>query len=135
VVPTPEFVVGPRLDPRSLPAHPGLEVRPYVERLHEHFAVSDLGAVQGGLTTTMELTAARRPFLYFPLGNHFEQVYHVAYRLDRYQAGTRVDYHATSSEQLAEAMFNHIGADTSHYHPVQNGAAARAAREIAALLQ
>ena len=33
----------------------------------------DLAVVQGGLTTTMELVAGRRPFLYFPLANHFEQ--------------------------------------------------------------
>jgi hypothetical protein len=33
--------------------------------------------VQGGLTTSMELTANGRPFLYFPLGHHFEQNFHV----------------------------------------------------------
>ena len=43
--------------------------------------------MQGGLTTTMELTAAGRPFLYFPLRHHFEQNFHVPHRLDRYGAG------------------------------------------------
>jgi hypothetical protein len=39
--------------------------------------------VQGGLSTTMELVACRRPFLYFPLRNHFEQNVHVAHRPSR----------------------------------------------------
>jgi hypothetical protein len=30
--------------------------------------------VQGGLTTAMELTTNRRPFLYFPLAHHFERI-------------------------------------------------------------
>ena len=60
-------VAGPRIDPESLPPHAGLEVHGYVDRLYRHLAVCDLAVVQGGLTTTMELTAAKRPFLYFPL--------------------------------------------------------------------
>ncbi|MGH3407957.1 MAG: glycosyltransferase, partial [Streptosporangiaceae bacterium] len=66
-------VAGPRIDPASLPAHDGLEIRPYVDELYRHLAVCDLAVVQGGLTTAMELTACRRPFLYFPLREHFEQ--------------------------------------------------------------
>ena len=53
--------------PRCFPARPGLEVHGYVDRLYRHLCVCDLAVVQGGLTTTMELTAAKRPFLYFPL--------------------------------------------------------------------
>ena len=33
--------------------------------------------VQGGLTTTMDLVAAGRPFLFLPLQGHFEQNVHV----------------------------------------------------------
>ena len=33
--------------------------------LYRHLAC-DLAVVQGGLTTAMELTANRRPFIYFP---------------------------------------------------------------------
>src|SRR5262249_22259630 len=66
-------VAGPRIDPASLPAADGLEIRPYVHDLYRHLAASDLAIVQGGLTTSMELTANQRPFLYFPLKNHFEQ--------------------------------------------------------------
>jgi hypothetical protein len=41
----------------------GLEIRPYVHQLYRHLAACDLAIVQGGLTTAMELTASRRPFL------------------------------------------------------------------------
>ena len=40
----------------------------------------------------MELAAARRPFLYFPLRDHFEQNRHVRHRLERYGAGRYMDY-------------------------------------------
>ena len=40
----------------------------------------------------MELTAQKRPFLYFPLRRHFEQNFHVRHRLERYGAGHRMDY-------------------------------------------
>ena len=43
----------------------------------------------------MELAAARRPFLYFPLRNHFEQNRHVRHRLERYGAGRYMDYDAS----------------------------------------
>ena len=80
-------VAGPRIDPASLPSHPGLEVVPYVHNLYRHLAACDLAVVQGGLTTAMELTAQKRPFLYFPLRHHFEQNFHVRHRLERYGAG------------------------------------------------
>ena len=51
-------VTGPRIDPAlALPAAEGLEVRGYVPDLYRHLAACDLAVVQGGLTTTMELTA------------------------------------------------------------------------------
>jgi UDP:flavonoid glycosyltransferase YjiC (YdhE family) len=86
------IVAGPRIDPASLPAGDGVEVRAYVPDLHRHLAACDLAIVQGGLTTTMELTAHRRPFLYFPLEHHFEQSFHVHHRLQRHRAGRRMDY-------------------------------------------
>lgn len=57
-------VAGPRIDAASLPSHAGLEIVPYVHNLYRHLAACDLAVVQGGLTTAMELTAQRRPFLY-----------------------------------------------------------------------
>ncbi len=127
-------VAGPRIDPSSLPRHDGMEVRPYVHNLYEHLAVCDLAVVQGGLSTTMELAVSRRPFLYFPIANHCEQVYHVAHRLDRYGAGQRLQYGETSVESLAEAALSNLSADTGNYRRHTPGAAARAAELIAELL-
>jgi UDP-N-acetylglucosamine:LPS N-acetylglucosamine transferase len=64
------LIAGPRIDPDSLPRVAGLEVHPYVHNLYRHLAVCDVAVVQGGLTTSMELTANSRPFLYFPLRHH-----------------------------------------------------------------
>ncbi|MGH8945527.1 MAG: alpha/beta fold hydrolase [Acidimicrobiia bacterium] len=126
-------VAGPRIDPESLPTHPGLEVHGYVDGLYRHLSVCDLAVVQGGLTTTMELTAANRPFLYFPLRNHFEQSFHVRYRLDQYGAGRHMAYADTSAEDLAAAIAGEIGRKVN-YRPVETDGAARAARMIAELV-
>lgn len=127
-------IAGPRLAPDSLPRHPGLEIRPYVHNLYEHLAAADLAVVQGGLGTTMELTATRRPFIYFPLKNHCEQVYHVTHRLERYRAGQRLDYDEVNSEALAEAVLSALTTDTGGYLPYDPHGAARAAALIAELL-
>jgi pimeloyl-ACP methyl ester carboxylesterase/predicted glycosyltransferase len=126
-------VTGPRIDPASLPAHDGLEIRPYVHELYRHLAVCDLAVVQGGLTTAMELTAARRPFLYFPLRNHFEQNFHVRHRLERYRAGRCMDYQTAGPSDIAAAIADEIGRDVD-YLPVTTDGAARAAALIAGLL-
>ena len=94
-------VAGPRIDPDSLPQPDGLEVVAYVHNLYRHLAACDLAVVQGGLTTAMELTASRRPFLYFPLRHHFEQNMHVAHRLDRYGAGRRMDFDTADPDVIA----------------------------------
>jgi UDP:flavonoid glycosyltransferase YjiC (YdhE family) len=126
-------VAGPRIEPESLPRHQGLEVVGYVDRLFRHLAVCDLAVVQGGLTTTMELTAAGRPFIYFPLRNHFEQNFHVRHRLAQYGAGRYMDYYETDPDQLAEAIAAEVGREAS-YREVETDGAARAARMIAELL-
>jgi predicted glycosyltransferase len=126
-------VTGPRIDPASLPAHDGLEIRPYVHELYRHLAVCDLAVVQGGLTTTMELTASRRPFLYFPLRDHFEQNLHVRHRLERYRAGRCMDYDSTTPADIANAIGSEIGRDVD-YRPVATDGAARAASMLASLL-
>jgi UDP:flavonoid glycosyltransferase YjiC (YdhE family) len=126
-------VAGPRIDPAGLPSHPGLEVHGYVDRLYRHLAVCDLAIVQGGLATTMELTAANRPFLYFPLVHHFEQNFHVRHRLDQYGAGVCMDFTTTDPDALAAAIVANIGQSVS-YRTVENDGAARAADLIAELL-
>jgi hypothetical protein len=81
----------------------------------------------------MELTTAERPFLYFPLHNHFEQNFHVRHRLDQYEAGRHMEYAVTDPEQIAAG----IAAELDHavrYRPVESDGAQRAARMIAELL-
>jgi pimeloyl-ACP methyl ester carboxylesterase/predicted glycosyltransferase len=126
-------VAGPRIDPGTLPQADGLEIRSYVPDLYRHLAVCDLAVVQGGLTTTMELTANRRPFLYFPLGHHFEQNIHVRHRLDRYRAGRLMDYQAAGPAEIAAAIADEIGRAVD-YRPVATDGAARAASLLADLL-
>jgi pimeloyl-ACP methyl ester carboxylesterase/predicted glycosyltransferase len=126
-------VAGPRIDPASLPAHDGLEVRAFVPDLYRHLAACDLAVVQGGLTTSMELTANRRPFLYFPLRHHFEQNTHVRHRLERYCAGRRMDFETATPETIAAAIAEEIGREVD-YLPVETDGAAVAAARIAELL-
>jgi predicted glycosyltransferase len=126
-------VAGPRIDPASLPTHDGLEVRAFVPQLYRHLAACDLAVVQGGLTTCMELTANRRPFLYFPLRHHFEQNFHVAHRLDRYRAGRRMDYATSDPDAITAAITAELGRAVD-YRPVETEGAARAANLIAQLV-
>ena len=126
-------VCGPRIDPESLSPQEGLEVRPYVHNLYRHLAACDLAVVQGGLTTSMELTANGRPFLYFPLRHHFEQNFHVHHRLCRYGSGRRMDFEESSPDVIAQAIAEEIGREVD-YRPVETDGAARAADRIAELL-
>jgi hypothetical protein len=126
-------VAGPRIDPASLPSHPGLEVVPYVHNLYRHLAACDLAVVQGGLTTAMELTAQKRPFIYFPLRHHFEQNLHVAHRLRRYGSGRRMDFDSSTPEDIASAIAEETGR-VVRYRDVETDGAAVAARRIAELL-
>jgi pimeloyl-ACP methyl ester carboxylesterase/predicted glycosyltransferase len=126
-------VAGPRINPAVLPTADGLEIRPYVHDLYRHLAACDLAVVQGGLTTAMELTANRRPFLYFPLKHHFEQNLHVRHRLERYRAGRRMDFDDSPPEAIAEAIAREIGREVD-YEPVATDGAAHAAASIAELL-
>ena len=126
-------VVGPRIDPATLPSAEGLEIHAYVHDLYRHLAASDLAIIQGGLTTSMELTAAGRPFLYFPLRHHFEQNFHVAHRLDRYRAGRRMDFDLATPEVIAGAIAEEMEREVD-YVPVESGGARKAAERIAELL-
>jgi UDP-N-acetylglucosamine:LPS N-acetylglucosamine transferase len=116
-----------------LPRHNGLEIVGFVHNLYRHLAACDLAVVQGGLTTAMELTANRRPFIYFPLGHHFEQNFHVRHRLERYGAGRRMDFGSSTPAAIAAAIAEEIGRDVD-YLPVETDGARRAAERIAELL-
>jgi len=130
------LVTGPRLDPRLLPDTEGMDKRGYVPDLFEHLACADAAVVQGGLSTTMELVGAGRPFIYFPLRRHWEQQHFVTHRLSHYRAGLRMDYATTSADELAAAMRTALAhASTGPgYRQVPRGGASRAASRIASLL-
>jgi predicted glycosyltransferase len=127
------MVTGPRIDPDTLPQHEGLEVRGYVHQLYRHLAACDLAIVQGGLSTCMELTANRRPFLYVPLRHHFEQNLHVRHRLDQYGAGRLLAFELATPETIAKMITEEIGRDVG-YRTVERDGAAKAAALIAKLL-
>lgn len=127
------LVCGPRLDPEDLNVPDGVEVRGYVHGLHEHLAASDLAIVQGGGTITLELTALRRPFLYFPIEGHSEQEVHVAGRLRRHGAGIRMAHRDATPASLAEAIVENLDADID-YPPIPADGARVAAEKIARLL-
>jgi predicted glycosyltransferase len=126
-------VAGPRIDPATLPQADGLEVCPYVHDLYRHLAACDLAAVQADLTTAMELTANRRPFLYFPLKHHFEQNLHVRHRLERYGAGRCMSFEQSEPPDIAAAIGEEIGREVD-YRPVETDGAARAAERLAEML-
>ncbi len=126
-------VTGPRIDPASLPQQEGLEVRGFIPELYRHLAACDLAVVQGGLTTCMELTATRRPFLYVPLRHHFEQNFHVRHRLNQYGAGRMLDFDTATPEVIADMISHEIGQPVD-YKPVESNGATHAANLIAQLL-
>jgi hypothetical protein len=57
----------------------------------------------------------------------------VAHRLERYRAGTRLDYAEADPDRLAELIAAKIGQPVD-YRPVDTGGAARAADLLAELL-
>ncbi|QMU58029.1 MAG: alpha/beta fold hydrolase [Boseongicola sp.] len=126
-------VAGPRLDPAMFDVPEGVEMRAFVPNLDRHLAACDLALVQGGLTTCMELTAAGTPFLYFPLRNHFEQNFHVASRLERYNAGRKMIYAESDPDRIATAMVEELKAPRIPL-PVASGGARSAAEMLSELL-
>lgn len=123
------LVAGPRIPRDALPQHEGLEVLPYVHNLFEHLACADLSLVQGGLSTCMELVAARRPFLSFPLERHFEQCIHVTQRMRNYCAECSVRFRELTTRELAERALETMHRPVA-YKPVETDGAARAARQV-----
>jgi len=127
-------VCGPLIPQRTIDAQAGVEVRGYVPNLYEHFAACDLAVVQGGGTSTLELTALNRPFLYFPLEKHFEQQHLIPERLRRHGAGVRMSFRHTTPQLLADRICENIGTPP-HYSRIPVDGALRASEEIATMLQ
>jgi pimeloyl-ACP methyl ester carboxylesterase/predicted glycosyltransferase len=128
------LVCGPRIDPASIEPVEGMTAVGYVHDLFRTLACCDLAVVQGGLTTTMELVANRRPFISIPLRNHFEQNHHVVHRLRGYGAPEPTPYDEATPARLAAQMLERLGAPVD-YEPVETGGAAAAAALIAPLLE
>ena len=120
------IVSGPRLSAPDGDLQEGVEIRGYVPRLYEHFAACDLAIVQGGGTTTLELTALGRPFLFFPLRHHCEQLRYVAPRQKRLGAGTQLDLKRTSPAVLSRHIASEIGREVA-YPPLELDGARRIA--------
>lgn len=127
------LVCGPRLAGETLDVPQGVEVAGYVPHLYKHFAACDLAIVQGGATSTLELTALKRPFLYFPLEGHFEQAY-VAERLVRHQAGVKMSYSQTTPNMLAETVLATMDKALT-YATIPTDGAKTAAKLISPLLK
>lgn len=122
------LVCGPRIAPESIRAPEGATVLGHVPNLHEHFACSDVAVVQCGASSTTELAALRRPFIYFPIEGHYEQEL-VAARLARYGAGVRMSPSATTPEELATALARECGREVE-WDPLPLNGARKAAEHI-----
>ncbi len=126
------LVTGPRLERKGLEVPAGVEIRGFVPELYKHFAACDIAVVQGGLTSTLELSALERPFIYFPIEGHSEQE-EVAERLARHKAGVRLALSQTSPQILAEQVLLNLGREVD-YIPIPVEGASKAARLISGLL-
>lgn len=113
--------------PPELPQ--GVELHSFIPDLYQHFAACDIAVVVGGGTTTIELTALRRPFVFFPLENQFDQQLYVAERLARHGAGIKMRYYQTTPESLAQTILNHIGQEVD-WKPIPIDGAQKAAKLI-----
>lgn len=103
------IAAGPRVCTKYLNIPEGVILKEYVPKLYEYFAACDLAIVQAGSTTTLELVALNKPFLYFPIEQHFEQQLHVTPRLERLNAGIKMKFSQTTPKELAERIISNIG--------------------------
>jgi UDP-N-acetylglucosamine:LPS N-acetylglucosamine transferase len=126
------FVTGPRLSRDSVAVHPDIEVLGFVPDLFKHYAACDLAVVQGGLSSTCELTALRRPFIFFPIEGHSEQA-KVAATLARYGAGVKRYISSMTPESLADLVVSNLGTDVL-YRPIRSDGAKQAAQLIQQML-
>lgn len=115
------LVCGPRVPADSIRAPEGVKVLGYVPNLYRHLGAADLCVVSGGGTITLELTALQRPFLYFPLEQHFEQEVGVSSRCQRHRAGVKMACSRTTPESLSEAILSNIGKTVDYAQIPTNG--------------
>jgi UDP-N-acetylglucosamine:LPS N-acetylglucosamine transferase len=123
------LVCGPRIDPVTLDVPQGPERHGMVPELYKHLAVCDLAVVQGGGTTTLEITALRRPFLFFPIEGQSEQEVTISSRLARQGAGVRMTQRDMTPSSLADVIVANIGREVT-YTQIPADGARRAAKII-----
>jgi len=113
-------------EPPELPA--GVEFHNLLPDIYEHYAASDMAVVVGGGTTTIELTALRVPFIFFPLEKQFDQQY-IADRQAQLGTGIEMRYYKTTPQMLAQMVMTHISKPVN-WKPVSIDGAQKAARLI-----
>ncbi len=97
-------------------------------------AAADVAVVGGSGTTALELMAAGRPFLWFPLRRHSVQREHVAHHILRRGGPLPMEYAETSAAALASAIVTRLGTEV-HYRALPDRSSVdRAADQLAALL-
>jgi len=117
-------------EPPQLP--PEVEFHNLLPDIYEHYAASDMAVVVGGGTTTIELTALRVPFIFFPLEKQFDQQY-IADRQAHLGAGIEMRYYRTTPQALARTVLAHLGKPVN-WKPVSIDGAQKAARLINGIL-
>jgi|WetSurMetagenome_2_1015567.scaffolds.fasta_scaffold43212_3 predicted glycosyltransferase len=116
------LVGGPRLHEGYMKSGDGIQVECLVPDLYKHMAAADLVICSGGGTTTLELQAMNKPFIYFPFEDHFEQQVDVAYHLERDGVGKRMCYAKTTADDLAKAAMDILGKEVNYPKPRLEGA-------------
>ena len=127
------MVLGPEVPLDSVKPVKGVKIVGYLPELYKHLAAADLAIVTGGGTITLELTALRKPFLYFPLENHFEQEVAVANRCERHNAGVKMNFSKTTPGILARKVVENIGREVN-YVTIPTDGAQKAANLISEVL-
>jgi hypothetical protein len=111
----------------------GVEVHAYVPDLHRHLAVCDLAVVQGGLTTTMELTADGPTVPVLPPQAPLRAAHPRPPSARAVPCGSDDGVRRATPEVIAAAIADEIDRPTA-YRPVETDGAARAATALAELL-
>ncbi len=115
------LVCGPRVNPGGFDLPSGVAAFGYVPNLIDYYAACDLAIIQPGLSSTMELVALRKPFIYFPIPQHSEQE-EIAEKLERRGIGTRMSITGVTPLLLAESIKRSLCTNVNYSMKDFNGA-------------